>query len=218
MFRVAAPGSYDVEKVDKTILQSSIAYSFGQKHKDPKPDDVPGKCLLEYFVVLSSLLCLPLKIPDRKLKLSILHFYFQAECLNSRIQRKIFFYLLLSWEGKEKPLFLSFGHFTHSHILRLHSASPYLYYLSFCVTAPGSYDVEKVDKNVLQSSPAYSFGMKHKDQKPDDTPGNFLFLTHILILLNVTFQTRINVKFKTGFNLDLYNASYAFSCMKIFLV
>lgn len=42
-----APGSYDVEKVnvDKTVSshQAAPAYSFGQKYKDKRPDDVPGK-------------------------------------------------------------------------------------------------------------------------------------------------------------------------------
>lgn len=47
-------------------------------------------------------------------------------------------------------------------------------------TAPGAYDVERVDKKVLQSSPAYSFGVKYKDQKTDDIPGNSFF--HIIQL------------------------------------
>ena len=40
--------------------------------------------------------------------------------------------------------------------------------------APGSYDVEKADKKIHESSPAYSLGVKHKEPKADDTPGNFL--------------------------------------------
>lgn len=36
--------------------------------------------------------------------------------------------------------------------------------------APGSYDIEKAEK-VLQSSSAYSFGVKHRDQKSDNIPG-----------------------------------------------
>lgn len=46
---VSAPGSYDVDKVEWTIHQSSPAYSFGQKYKDKKPDDIPGK--LSYCIV-----------------------------------------------------------------------------------------------------------------------------------------------------------------------
>lgn len=37
--------------------------------------------------------------------------------------------------------------------------------------APGSYDVEKSEKKVIQSSSAYSFGIKYKDQRIDDIPG-----------------------------------------------
>lgn len=37
--------------------------------------------------------------------------------------------------------------------------------------APGSYDVEKADKAIHQAS-AISFGVKYKDQKLDDIPGN----------------------------------------------
>lgn len=37
--------------------------------------------------------------------------------------------------------------------------------------APGSYDVEKSDKAIHQAS-AISFGVKYKDQKLDDIPGN----------------------------------------------
>ena len=40
----------------------------------------------------------------------------------------------------------------------------------FFYLAPGSYDVEKAEK-VLQSSSAYSFGVKYKDQKSDNIPG-----------------------------------------------
>lgn len=46
--------------------------------------------------------------------------------------------------------------------------------LYFCsiLLAPGSYDVEKADKKIHESSPAYSLGVKYKEQKPDDIPGN----------------------------------------------
>lgn len=39
----AAPGSYDVEKSEKIIHQSSGAITFGIKYKDQKLDDIPGK-------------------------------------------------------------------------------------------------------------------------------------------------------------------------------
>lgn len=50
----------------------------------------------------------------------------------------------------------------------------YLFIL-FRITAPGTYDVERVDKTILESSPAYSFGLKHKEQRPDDIPGTYFF-------------------------------------------
>lgn len=40
---IAAPGSYDVEKSEKKVTQSSSAYSFGIKHKEQKVDNIPGK-------------------------------------------------------------------------------------------------------------------------------------------------------------------------------
>lgn len=39
----SAPGSYDVEKAERTIHQSSGAISFGIKYKDQKIDNIPGK-------------------------------------------------------------------------------------------------------------------------------------------------------------------------------
>lgn len=42
------------------------------------------------------------------------------------------------------------------------------------VLAPGSYDVEKADKKIHGSSPAYSLGVKYKDQKPDEIPGTYV--------------------------------------------
>lgn len=41
--------------------------------------------------------------------------------------------------------------------------------LIFISTAPTAYQTEKVGMN---QSPAYSFGIKHKEQKYSDTPGN----------------------------------------------
>lgn len=56
------------------------------------------------------------------------------------------------------------------------------------LSAPGSYEVEKADKSVHQRASAHSFGVKYKDQKPDNVPGksdicissekNILFLKH----------------------------------------
>lgn len=37
-----APGSYDIEKAEKSIKQSSGAVTFGIKYKEPKPDNIPG--------------------------------------------------------------------------------------------------------------------------------------------------------------------------------
>lgn len=39
------------------------------------------------------------------------------------------------------------------------------------ISAPGSYDVEKAEKITHQSSGAITFGIKYKDQKPEDLPG-----------------------------------------------
>lgn len=41
--------------------------------------------------------------------------------------------------------------------------------------APGSYDVEKVEKSVHQSSPAYTFEPKYKEEKHENLPGNYAF-------------------------------------------
>ena len=49
-------------------------------------------------------------------------------------------------------------------------------YFMFYFLAPGSYDVEKADKKIHESSPAYSLGVKYKEPKPEDIPGNFLEL------------------------------------------
>lgn len=38
------------------------------------------------------------------------------------------------------------------------------------MTAPGSYEVEKSEKGIHSSS-AYSFGIKYKEQKSEDIPG-----------------------------------------------
>lgn len=39
-------------------------------------------------------------------------------------------------------------------------------------SAPGAYDVEKADKNVHGSSPAYSIKGKPKEREPEQMPGN----------------------------------------------
>lgn len=44
----------------------------------------------------------------------------------------------------------------------------------FSILAPGSYDVEKSEKIIHQSSGAITFGIKYKEQKPDDIPGNII--------------------------------------------
>lgn len=47
------------------------------------------------------------------------------------------------------------------------------YFLSFtfACTAPGTYDVEKSEKILQHTTGAATFGIKYKDQKPDDIPG-----------------------------------------------
>ena len=50
--------------------------------------------------------------------------------------------------------------------------------------APGYYETEKSLQAILGSSPRYSFGIKYKDPKPDDTPGMSLeqfFFSKLLI-------------------------------------
>lgn len=47
---ITAPGSYDVEKSEKTVTQSSSAYSFGIKYKEQKVDNIPGKILCVYII------------------------------------------------------------------------------------------------------------------------------------------------------------------------
>lgn len=44
-------------------------------------------------------------------------------------------------------------------------------YYSLLFTAPGAYDVEKADKKIHNTSPAYSLGVKYKEQRPDEIPG-----------------------------------------------
>lgn len=45
-------------------------------------------------------------------------------------------------------------------------------YFSNFYIAPGSYDVEKADKKIHESSPAYSLGVKYKEPKQEEIPGN----------------------------------------------
>lgn len=47
-------------------------------------------------------------------------------------------------------------------------------YIYFLFTAPGAYDVEKAEKVIQHSTGAVTFGIKYKDPKPDDIPGNWL--------------------------------------------
>ena len=46
----------------------------------------------------------------------------------------------------------------------------------FFFLAPGAYDVENADKKIHESSPAYSLGVKYKEQKPEDIPGKSSFI------------------------------------------
>lgn len=45
-----APGSYDLEKSVKTVLDSNPAYSFGRKYKENKLDDIPGRFEVEKLI------------------------------------------------------------------------------------------------------------------------------------------------------------------------
>ena len=48
------------------------------------------------------------------------------------------------------------------------------YFFFLIITlAPGSYEVEKADKKVHGSSPAYSIKGKPKEKRPEESPGNF---------------------------------------------
>lgn len=46
MLLFTAPGSYEIEKAEKRVHESSSAYSFGIKYKEQKTDDIPGKITL----------------------------------------------------------------------------------------------------------------------------------------------------------------------------
>lgn len=64
-----------------------------------------------------------------------------------------------------------------------------LFLFYYTIPAPGSYDVEKADKKIHESSPAYSLGVKYKEQKPDEIPGNRyinFFMTYIINLISET--------------------------------
>lgn len=64
-----------------------------------------------------------------------------------------------------------------------------LFNLHFIILAPGSYDVEKVENVVHQSSPAFSFGVKYKEHQTENLPGKtlikiktlFYFATNVCI-------------------------------------
>lgn len=52
-----------------------------------------------------------------------------------------------------------------------------MYYIFiFTPSAPGSYDVEKSEKSIHQTSSAYSFGIKHNEHKTENLPGNNLII------------------------------------------
>ena len=42
----------------------------------------------------------------------------------------------------------------------------------FYFSAPGSYEVERAEKTIHQSSSAYSFGIKYKEERTENLPGN----------------------------------------------
>lgn len=44
----------------------------------------------------------------------------------------------------------------------------------FFSQAPGAYDVEKAERKIHESSPAYSIGIKPKESKPEDMPGKHI--------------------------------------------
>lgn len=56
IYFLSAPGSYDIEKSEKIIHQSSGAVTFGIKYKEQKPDDIPGKisCVKIVYEVVRS--------------------------------------------------------------------------------------------------------------------------------------------------------------------
>lgn len=49
--------------------------------------------------------------------------------------------------------------------------------------APGSYDVESVERTVHQSSPAYTFGHKYKEERHENLPGNYSYTQYLSALL-----------------------------------
>lgn len=54
------------------------------------------------------------------------------------------------------------------------------------ISAPGSYDIEKSERIIHQSSGAVTFGIKYKEQKPDDIPGIIIrYISNVLINYNV---------------------------------
>lgn len=65
----------------------------------------------------------------------------------------------------------------------------------FPLTAPGSYDVEKADKKVHESSPAFSLGVKYKESKPEDIPGNtYTFITIVWNHINAAKLIKVVIK------------------------
>lgn len=47
----------------------------------------------------------------------------------------------------------------------------FFFIIYFASIAPGTYDVEKADRKIHESSPAYSLGVKPKERQPEDIPG-----------------------------------------------
>lgn len=63
-----------------------------------------------------------------------------------------------------------------------------------CILAPGSYDVDKADKKIHESSPSYSIGTKHREQKHDDIPGNFHYYFFYLVYYKGSFINNVTLQ------------------------
>lgn len=55
----------------------------------------------------------------------------------------------------------------------------------YIYSAPGSYDVEKADKKIHESSPAFSLGVKYKEPKAEEIPGSvYAFILTFMLIIN----------------------------------
>lgn len=59
--------------------------------------------------------------------------------------------------------------------------------------APGSYDVEKADKKIHESSPAFSLGVKYKEPKPEEIPGKYIYdlLFQMTVIIQILYVTKL---------------------------